>query len=146
MADDLSALEPLVGTWTVEAAFQGGLSGTGTCTFEWMGSDHNFLVQRMSAPDPAPDSLAIIGANAATGAYRQHYFDTRGVARVYAMRFDGNLWELTRTEPDFSPLDFSQRFTGTIADGGDTIIGAWQQAHNGGDWEHDFDLTYRRAD
>ncbi|MBV8691709.1 MAG: hypothetical protein JOZ37_05650 [Actinobacteria bacterium] len=144
MADNLDALEPFIGTWTVEAVFPGDMSGTGTCTFEWM-DGKRFLVQRTSVPDPAPDSLAIIGPDEATGAYRQHYFDTRGVARVYAMTFDGNLWELTRTEADFSPLDFSQRFTGTVADGGDTIIGAWQTSDDGVDWKHDFDLTYRRT-
>lgn len=139
----MDALEPLVGRWTVEAVFQDGAGGSGDCIFEWM-SGKQLLVQRTTAPDPAPDSLAVIAADAATGAYRQHYFDTRGVVRIYRMMFDGNLWELTRTEPDFSPLDFSQRFTGNLVDRGDRIIGAWQTSRDGVTWDHDFDLTYRR--
>ena len=29
---------------------------------------------------------------------------------------------------------------------GNTISGAWEKCLNGGDWEHDFVLTYHRAD
>lgn len=35
---------------------------------------------------------------------------------------------LTREVPDFSPLDFGQRFTGTFSADGDTITGAWENA------------------
>ena len=44
----------------------------------------------------------------------------------------------------FSPLDFRQRFTGTFSEDENTITGAWEKSP-GGDWEHDFALTYRRA-
>ena len=47
--------------------------------------------------------------------------------------------------PDFSPLDFAQRFTGTFSDDGQTIAGDWEIAHDGSTWEHDFDLTYVRV-
>jgi hypothetical protein len=47
--------------------------------------------------------------------------------------------------PDFTPLDFRQRFTGTFSEDLNTISGAWEKAANGGGWEHDFTLTYRRA-
>jgi hypothetical protein len=39
-------------------------------------------------------------------------------------------------------LDFSQRFSGTLSDDGRTITGAWETAHDGTTWEHDFNLTY----
>ena len=48
------------------------------------------------------------------------------------------------TTPDFSPLDFAQRYTGTFSDDGTTIAGRWEIAHDGSTWEHDFDLTYTR--
>jgi hypothetical protein len=35
-----------------------------------------------------------------------------------AMTFDGRTWTLERTKADFSPLDFHQRFVGTISDDG----------------------------
>lgn len=47
--------------------------------------------------------------------------------------------------PDFTPLEFAQRFTGTFSEDGDTISGAWEKCFSGGDWLHDFDLIYRRA-
>jgi hypothetical protein len=42
-------------------------------------------------------------------------------------------------------LDFRQRFTGTFGADGNTIDGAWESGRDGGGWEHDFALTYRRA-
>jgi hypothetical protein len=49
-------------------------------------------------------------------------------------------WELRREgEP------FSQRFTATISDDGDTIVGRWEKALDGRTWETDFDFTYRKT-
>jgi len=113
--------------------------------FEWA-FDRHFLLQRTEIPIPeAPDSLAIVSADLETGAYTQHYYDSRGVVRLYAMTFADGVWTLARESPDFSPLDFQQRFTGTFGQDGNTISGAWQTRLNGAGWEHDFDLTYRRA-
>ena len=56
-----------------------------------------------------------MSADPGTGAYTQHYYDSRGVVRLYAMTFSDGLWALTRESPDFSPLDFQQRFTGTLS-------------------------------
>jgi hypothetical protein len=61
------------------------------------------------------------------------------------MTFDGRDWELLRTEPDFFPLDFSQRYTGTISPDGSTIDGRWERSTDGATWELDFGLTYRRV-
>jgi hypothetical protein len=51
---------------------------------------------------------------------------------------------LTRTAADFTPLDFSRRYTGAISDDGRTITGYWESAPNDSDWRKDFDLVYRR--
>ena len=67
------------------------------------------------------------------------------MARLYAMSFEGGVWTLTREAPDFSPLDFGQRFTGTFSPDGDTFSGAWEIRRDGAGWEHDFDLAYHRA-
>jgi hypothetical protein len=66
------------------------------------------------------------------------------VARVYKMRLEDGIWKLWRDEPDFSPLDFSQRYTGTFTDDGKTVAGAWEICHDGQSWEHDFDLTFTK--
>ena len=61
------------------------------------------------------------------------------------MSVEDGVWKLWRDEPDFSTLDFSQRFTGTFGPDGKAIAGSWEICHDGETWEHDFDLTYVRA-
>ena len=78
-------------------------------------------------------------------AYSQHYFDSRGVVRVYVMTLTDRIWTLLREKPDFSPLDFSQRFTGTFSDDAKTILGRWERSTDGSTWDQDFDLTYRKV-
>ena len=61
------------------------------------------------------------------------------------MKFSDGVWTLLRDSPDFSPLDFSQRFEGTFSDDGNTIKGRWESASDGSNWEHDFDLKYTKV-
>jgi hypothetical protein len=139
----LARLEPFVGAWSIEASLSADVRGT--TTFEWT-LDGQFLAQRSSIPvEGAPEGLSIIGVDDTGEIYTQHYFDSRGVARLYAMTFDGRDWELLRTEADFFPLDFVQRYTGTLSDDGDTIEGRWETSKDGTEWEVDFSLTYRRV-
>jgi hypothetical protein len=50
-------------------------------------------------------------------------------------------WKLCREgEP------FSQRFTATFSDDGNTITGRWEIAEDGTNYTTDFDLIYRRVD
>jgi hypothetical protein len=143
-------LTPLVGEWSLAMVMPGTdvpdeLPDVGArVVFEWMG-DRAFLLECWTVPVPeAPDGLALIGWDEGRGTFLQHYFDERGVARVYEMSLDGGVWRLERTEPDFSPLAFSQRFTGTFADDGGRIDGTWEIAHDHVTWEKDFDLIYTR--
>jgi len=86
-ADALARLDIFVGEWVVEARFPGADGPAGRSRFEWA-LDRQFLIQRTEVPVPeAPDGLMIIGADLATGAYTQHYYDSRGVVRLYAMTF-----------------------------------------------------------
>jgi hypothetical protein len=48
------------------------------------------------------------------------------------------------TGEKFSPLDFSQRFTGTFSDDGASIQRRWETSTDGSSWQHDFDLIYRK--
>jgi hypothetical protein len=143
--ESLDSLEPFVGSWSLVATFKDlpPADAGARVTFEWL-PGKTFLIERWEIPVPeAPDGIAMIGADPESkGRYLQHYFDSRGVARVYKMTFEDRVWTLWRDEPDFSPLDFSQRFTGTFSDDGTTITGRWEINHDGTTWEHDFDLTY----
>ena len=148
-----SDLDPFVGTWEMSMRFPGQdeMSG-GTLMFEWMDGEQ-FLIQRWEIPEvpEAPDGIAIIGDDPAGEGYLQHYFDTRGVARVYKMEIEGDVWTLRREEPDFSEFVFGQRFEGRFAEDGKTIEGSWEATREGDDYalghEYalDFELTYRKV-
>jgi hypothetical protein len=144
----LERLDALVGTWSMEAAFADAPpSGPmGQTVFEWLPGGQ-FLVQRWEVPHPsAPDGIAIIGLTENGDAFAQHYFDSRGVARLYAMTLSASTWTLLRGSPDFSPLDFSQRFTGTLSRDDTVINGRWESSADGSTWTHDFELTYRKVE
>lgn len=154
-SEALARLGVFVGEWVLDARFPGDQQAPSNAKedgpqvrsrFEWaLGGQ--FLLQRTEVPVPeAPDSLTIVTADLETGAYTQHYYDSRGVVRLYAMTFVDGVWTLTRESPDFSPLDFQQRFTSTFSQDENIISGTWEKRFNGAGWEHDFDLTYRRAD
>jgi hypothetical protein len=141
-ATALGLLDVLVGEWTQEVTGHG--DPTGTIVFEWT-LDGRYLSQRSTLPAPFPASLALIEYDEATGDFRQHYFDSRGVSRVYRMTLTGSEWTLLRTEADFSELAFAQRFVGTIADDGRSVDGRREQSHDGGEtWELDFELRFER--
>lgn len=136
----IAALEPLVGDWAVTSSLPGEPGGRASVAWELGGS---FLVVRSTMDaGGAPDSVAIIAADG--DGFLQHYFDSRGVVRLYRMTFDGRLWTLLREEPDFSPLSFRQRFAGVLSEDGATIAGRWEHDRDGSGWQLDFELTYTR--
>lgn len=144
--DELAAL---VGTWRMDVAFPDGREGApqdmGARTVFELGPESGYLVQRWQVPHPqAPDGIAIITADAAGPGFLQHYFDSRGVVRLYTMTFTEHAWTLERTKPDFSPLDFSQRWEAELSADGRTIAGQWLDGAAHGGWSHDFALTYTR--
>ena len=138
---EFQELDAFVGTWRMETSFAPESGGPRAQTsFEWL-EGRRFLVQRWHVEHPdAPDGIAIIGYDDERDTYLQHYFDSRGVARVYEMGIAGGVWTLQRMAPGFS-----QRFRGAFDASRDTIAGAWELSHDGESWEHDFDLTYRRV-
>ena len=148
----LASLDRLVGTWTTEATHP-AMPGTvvhGTAEIEWLEGER-FLIQRsrMDHPD-FPDSISIIGYTevdrervappaAEVPQLSMHYYDSRGVFRVFQASVDDALWRFWRNAPGFS-----QRFTGTFADGGDTIVGRAQLCRDDANWADDLEITYRR--
>ena len=142
----LDRLDVLLGQWATKATFGAGFLGpgspetitTGRTGFEWL-DGRFFLVQHFVNDHPdMPDGTAIIGLDE-DQIFTQHYFDSRGVARVYRVTVDDRELRLWREAPGFS-----QRFTGVIAEDGTTITGAWEASADGREWRHDFDLTYTK--
>ena len=145
----LDRLDALIGHWEMEATFEAGYFGPdspaftgrgGRTTFEWLDGGF-FLTQRFINEHPAaPSGIAVIGLSAGPEAFTQHYYDSRGVARIYKMTLEGRMWKLCREAPGFW-----QRYTGTISDDGHKITGAWEGSTDGQTWKHDFSLTYIKA-
>ena len=143
----VEALEVFVGDWEMEVIFPGmdEPAGGASVSFEWMPGER-FLIERWEVPEvpQAPDGLAVIGYDEGRGTLLQHYFDSRGVARIYEMTFEDGVWTLERTKEDFSPFEFSQRFSGRFSDDGARIEGTWEGAEDHKTWKKDFDLAYIR--
>jgi len=137
----LNEMQPLVGEWALEAIAPGGepWPADARATIEWHHSGAH-LVERTTIELPdAPDATKIMGCDAANGTYCQLYADDRGVCRAYEMSIGDGEWRLWRTgEP------FSQRFIGRFEDDDNTIVGRWENAKDGKNYETDFDLIYRK--
>lgn len=142
----LDRLDVLVGQWEMEGSFEAGFFGPGspamtsrggTTTFQWL-EGRFFLTQRFVMDNPAaPSGLAIIGMGTEPETFTQHYYDSRGVSRLYQMSLDGGVWRVWHGAPGFW-----QRYTGHVSEDHSTIAGAWEKSADGQDWDHDFGLTY----
>jgi hypothetical protein len=142
---EVAPLAPFVGEWEVRAMIPGAAPAgvRGWTVFEWI-LGGRFLLQRSGADHPdAPDGFSVIAADG--DGFRQHYFDSRGVVRLYAMTLQDGQWTLLREAADFSPLHFTQRYVGAFEDGGNTIRGRWETGQPGEDWQLDFELIYTRV-
>jgi hypothetical protein len=136
----LAPFDALVGEWTTEATHPAYPSTVvrGHAAFEWLEGEQ-FLIQRSRADHPDfPDSIAIIGAS--TEGLSMYYFDSRGVHRVYEVSLSEGVLRFWRDAPGFS-----QRFTGTFDDDGNTISGLAELSRDGSSWNDDLEITYRRA-
>jgi len=146
VATPLDQLQPFIGEWSVEGrhvAFPDTVI-RGRSVFEWWG-DRAFLIHRSTVDHPDfPDSIAVIGATRPGGGLAQHYFDTRGVQRLFDMTFGGGVWTLTRKAA--SATDFDQRLNARFSADGNTITGNFEVTDPGAhEMRHDFSLTYTRA-
>ncbi len=140
-AAELEPFDALVGTWE-SIATHPALSGVevpGSSSFDWLEGGHYLIGRSRNEHTDFPDSLQVIGAD--DDGLVMHYYDSRGVERVYGTSLRDREWRLWRDDPEFA-----QRFVGTFEDGGSRIIGQWEASHDGATWEPDLAITYRRAD
>lgn len=136
----LDQLEPLVGEWTTESTHP-HLDGviTGRTTFEWMRAKR-FLIWRSQhdRENTVPNAFALIGSGDTPGVFPVHYFDERGVQRLYSTSMVDGVWTMWRDQPGFS-----QRWRGVFEDGGRTIR-VTTELQQDGPFKPDLATTYRR--
>jgi hypothetical protein len=135
----LSELDVLVGEWKPEVPSVGPIEAT--MSIEPL-EGGGFLIQRSWTAAPEfPNAVSVIGATGPDGGWQQHYFDSRGVQRVYEMTLEGGVWTLWRDGPDWP-----QRYVGEISPDGNTITGRWERGESlGAPLELDFEMNYTRA-
>ena len=136
----LEELEPLVGEWATEVELPGASGAIrGRTTFSWL-EGGGYLIQRATMEDPNfPTGVMVIGPDLRGERVVQHYFDSRGVARVYDISLEDGVLRVWRDDSDFA-----QRYTGTFSADGTTVSGAWEICDDGETWAHDFALTYTK--
>ena len=134
----LDELDALVGEWDTEMTHP-LIPGVvrGRTVFEWL-AGRAFLIQRSDAPPGTiPSAIAVIGGGDTPAVWPMHYFDSRGVFRVYQVSIDGGVWKVWRDVPGFA-----QRSTGVFEDEGRTIRVRWELDRDA--WKPDLEVTYRR--
>jgi hypothetical protein len=143
--------EPLIGKWHGEGEIplEPPMRVSAEATIERLGA---FIVFRsVGVPAEMPATISIIGGAADGEPQPMHYFDSRGVKRLYMTAVEGSTWKIWRAPgEDWNGPDgpgFNQRFIGEIAADGRTIESRWERGMDdaGDAWEIDFPMTYVRV-
>ena len=146
----MDGFERLIGEWRGEGEIpiDPPMRISAETTIERLGK---FIVMRsVGEPADMPDGLSIIGGAPDGEPQPMHYFDSRGVKRLYLTAVDGSVWKIWLAPGyDWKGPDgpgFDQRFIGEISADGRTIEGRWERGMGdaGDDWEIDFPITYVR--
>jgi hypothetical protein len=111
----------------------------------------DFVVMRTTGePAEMPSTISIIGGAPDGDPQPMHYFDDRGVKRLFMTAVEGTTWKIWRAPgEDWNGPDgpgFDQRFIGEISASGERIDGRWERGlGDAGDrWELDFPIAYTR--
>lgn len=138
----LNPLKTLIGEWKTMGTHP-LLPDTilhGHSSFKWIEGGAFLIWYSEIDKEGFPSGIAIFGSDDERGEYFMLYFDERKVSRKYEVSFQDNLVKWWRNAPNFS-----QRYTWTFADNGNTIIGKGELCKDGKTWEGDLDLTYTRV-
>jgi hypothetical protein len=131
----MSAVDRLLGTWEV-TMHHSAMSEpvTGRQRYERV-LDGAFVLQQWTYDHPGfPDAMALLSEE------RYHYFDVRGITRVFDLDFDDSGWSMVRLDEDFSQRQ-TARFRGP-----DVMESTGEISHDVGvTWQPDFEMTYRRV-
>jgi hypothetical protein len=137
----LDHLDALVGEWSIDATHQAmpGEAIRGRATFEWL-PGRRILIWRTAYEHPQiPDSISVLGCYE-DETCTMHYFDERGVRRVFTFAAEPGRWRYWNDTPGFS-----QRFAGTFSGDGNTLEGVVELSRDGSTWEADLPIRYSRT-
>jgi hypothetical protein len=134
-------LAALFGRWRTEGSTRGvpALKIDAWDTYEWLPGRYA-LLHRVDAHvgDERVEGAEIIGWDPARGCYATLYFGSDGP----------NAYEATLSEREsklvWQMRSESDRFTGTFAEDGNTIVGYWEQRHDADNWQPWMDITLTR--
>jgi hypothetical protein len=132
----MSALDRLLGTWDFtmhHSAMSQPVTGR-----QRYGRvlDGAFVLQHWTYNhSDFPDAMALLSAD------RYHYFDVRGITRVFDVEIDDAGWSMIRLDEDFS-----QRYTARFH-GPDVMESTGEISYDAGvTWQPDFTMTYQRVE
>jgi hypothetical protein len=150
MNTDLQSLgRRLVGRWTTEATHPAvpGTVISGSSQVEWLEGER-FLIYRTQNDHPDfPDAISIIGD---TDGLHMHYFDSRGVNRLFELTVADDGWAIAMGRDSdagsFASSDapFSQRLTYIFEDADQTMSAKGELSYDDVNWDDDLEITYRR--
>jgi len=148
----MKQFDRLIGEWHVEGEIpiEPPMRVSGESKLERLGA---FIVfSSVAEPADVPDSLSVIGGAPNDEPQPMHYFDSRGVKRLFMTAVEESTWKIWRAPgEDWSGPDgpgFNQRFIGEISADGTRIEARWERGMGdaGDAWELDFPITYVRKD
>jgi len=137
----LKPFEKLIGEWKTigthpyfpDTTFHGHTS------FKWIEGGAFLIMHSEMEEEGIPSGIAVFGSDDVTGEYFMLYFDERKVSRKCDVSFSDNQLKWWRNTPGFS-----QRFTWTISNDGDSIISKGELSRDNTTWEKDLELSFIR--
>ena len=138
----LQSLGILIGEWKTvgKHPFMPGKVLHGHASFKWLEGGAFIIMHSSIEAEEFPEGIAIFGSDNSSEEYSMIYFDEREVSRKYTATLKDNVLKWWRNDPEFS-----QRFTCTIADDGNTIVSKGEMLRSGKSWEGDLELTFTRV-
>ena len=132
----MSALDQLLGTWEF-SMHHSAMSEqvTGQQRYERV-LNGAFVLQHWTYDHPDfPDAMALLSED------QYHYFDVRGIVRVFILEINDGGWSMVRLDEDFS-----QRFTARFRSP-NVIDTTGELSHDAGvTWQPDFTMTLQRIE
>lgn len=131
----MSALNRLLGTWEFTMHHRAMSEPvTGRQRYERVLNDAFVLQHWMYDHPNFPDAMGLLSED------RYHYFDVRGIVRVFDLAVEDAGWSMTCLDEGFSQR-FTARFRGT-----DAMDSSGEVSYDtGANWQADFSMTYHRV-